>query len=165
MLHSSFHPTGHNTNPLIAEVRRPAYSQTGLPQPLQLYEACAHGAFSVTVMQARRSYDEVVVCLGIELNKKVSTWLRAIGRWQVSGLASKDQNVFWVFRAWAYSHRTLVDAKLDNYFETAKEFRSFFLFMVYGVSEDGENSLLVLLCSVEDVEKKNRLRIDVKCAE
>ena len=53
-----------------------------------------------------------------------------------------------------FSHRTLVDAKLDNYFETAKEFRSFFIFIVYGVSEDGENSLLVLLCSVEDVEKK-----------
>jgi hypothetical protein len=26
--------------------------------------------------------------------------------------------------------------------------------MVYGVSEDGENSLLVLLGSVEDIEKK-----------
>jgi hypothetical protein len=26
--------------------------------------------------------------------------------------------------------------------------------MVYGVLEDGENSLLVLLCSVEDIEKK-----------
>ena len=39
---------------------------------------------------------------------------------------------------------------------TAKDFSTFFIFIVYGVSEGGENLLLVLLGSVDDIFNKNK---------